>query len=72
MKYRAITKQVDGWHIGWLVDIPGVNAQEKTYEELLESLQIGAVEMLVTPIEFAENAQMVFIDVPNNPMVCVS
>ncbi|MGL4943179.1 MAG: type II toxin-antitoxin system HicB family antitoxin [Thermoguttaceae bacterium] len=70
MKYRAIVKQVDGWYIGWLVDIPGVNAQEKTYEELLTSLQIGAVEMLATPIEFDENARMVSIDVPNSQLVC--
>jgi hypothetical protein len=29
-----------------LVDLPGVNAQERTQEELLESLKIGAEDML--------------------------
>ena len=48
MKYRAILKEVDDWWIGWLVDIPGVNAQEKTKDELIEALRIGAQEMLAT------------------------
>jgi hypothetical protein len=25
---RAILKQVDEWRIGWLIDLPGVNAQK--------------------------------------------
>jgi predicted RNase H-like HicB family nuclease len=39
VKFRAVIKQTDGWWIGWLVDLPGVNAQEETKEELLESLK---------------------------------
>jgi predicted RNase H-like HicB family nuclease len=34
MKFRAVIKETQGWWIGWLVDLPGVNAQEKTMEEL--------------------------------------
>jgi len=30
------------------VDLPGVNAQEKTKDELIEALRIGAQEMLAT------------------------
>jgi hypothetical protein len=30
-----------------LIDLPGVNAQERTREELLESLRIGAEDMLL-------------------------
>ena len=56
MKYRAIIKEVDDWWIGWLVDLPGVNAQEKTKEELLEALTIGAQEMLATGIIFEPNS----------------
>ena len=52
MKYRAVIKEVDDWWIGWLVDLPGVNAQEKTKEELMEALRIGAQEMLATEISF--------------------
>ncbi len=29
MKYRAVIKKVDDWWIGWLIDLPGVNAQER-------------------------------------------
>ena len=34
MKYRTIIQEKDGWWIGWLVDISGVNAQEKTREDV--------------------------------------
>jgi predicted RNase H-like HicB family nuclease len=64
MKYRAVVKQCDGWWIGWLIDLPGVNAQEKTREELIESLQIGAEEMLATEVPFEPQATMTLIDVP--------
>ncbi|MEI6414854.1 MAG: type II toxin-antitoxin system HicB family antitoxin [Pseudomonadota bacterium] len=63
MKYRAMLKQSDGWWIGWLLDLPGVNAQEKTRETCLESLRIGAEDMLSTPVDFEANAIMTFVDV---------
>ncbi len=62
MKYRAVLKKTDDWWIGWLVDLPGVNAQEKTREELMESLRIGAEDMLSAEIPF-EPAQMTTIEV---------
>ena len=64
MKYRAIIKEVDDWWIGWLVDLPGVNAQEKTKEELMEALRIGAQEMLATEISFEPNSFMTTISIP--------
>jgi predicted RNase H-like HicB family nuclease len=64
MKYRAIVKQKGDWWIGWLVDLPGVNAQERTKEELIESLKIGAKEMLESEISFEPGAQMTTINVP--------
>ena len=36
--WTAIISQDEGWWIGWIAEIPGVNAQERTREELLESL----------------------------------
>jgi predicted RNase H-like HicB family nuclease len=33
--YTAITKQDNGWWIGWVEELPGVNAQERTKEALL-------------------------------------
>ena len=64
MKYRAIIKKSEDWWIGWLVDLPGVNAQEKTKEELIESLSIGAQEMLATEISFEPNLFMTTINIP--------
>jgi predicted RNase H-like HicB family nuclease len=63
MKFRAVVKQSEGWWIGWLVDLPGVNAQEKTREELIESLRIGAEDMLETEVPFVPDAQMTMIEV---------
>jgi predicted RNase H-like HicB family nuclease len=64
MQYRAFIKKSDGWWIGWSVDIPGVNAQEKTRRELLESLTICAEEMLNTPVALKETEELVRIEVP--------
>lgn len=65
MKYRAIVKQRDGWWIGWLLDLPGVNAQEKTRDELLKSLRIGAEDMLTTQVRFEPDAVMTIVEAPN-------
>jgi predicted RNase H-like HicB family nuclease len=37
--YTAIIKDEGDWWIGWIEEIPGVNAQEKTKSELLASLK---------------------------------
>ena len=46
--YTAITKQDSGWWIGWIEEVPGVNAQERTKEALLVSLR----EVLREALEF--------------------
>jgi len=63
MKYRAIIKKSEDWWIGWLIDLPGVNAQEKTKENLIESLRIGAQDMLDTEISFDPGAMMTTVEV---------
>ena len=63
MKYRAVIKKSDGWWIGWLIDLPGVNAQEKTKTKLIESLRIGAEDMLDTEVPFELGAEMTMIDI---------
>ncbi len=65
MKYRAIIKKSGDWWVGWLIDLTGVNAQERTREELLESLKIGAQDMLVTEVSFEPEAQMITVEVPD-------
>ncbi len=44
--YTAIVKQDGDWWIGWIEEIPGVNCQEATREELLETLKITLQEAL--------------------------
>jgi predicted RNase H-like HicB family nuclease len=46
--YTAIIKQSGQWWIGWIEEVPGVNCQEPTKEELLESLR----ETLREALEF--------------------
>ncbi len=65
MKYRAVVKKSDEWWIGWLVDLPGVNAQERTRAAVLESLRIGAEDMLATGVPFEPDAEMVAVEVPD-------
>ncbi len=44
--YTAVVKQEDKWWIGWIEEVPGVNCQERTRDELLESLRITLAEAL--------------------------
>lgn len=46
MEYTAVIKKDDDWWIGWIEEIPGVNCQEKTKEELIESLRITLREAI--------------------------
>lgn len=70
MKYRAHIKKAGNWWIGWLIDLPGVNAQEKTRKRLIDSLAIGAEEMLATEIPFEAEAQMTTIEIPDPEWAC--
>ncbi len=44
--YTAIVKNDGDWWIGWIEEIPGVNCQERTKDELLETLKITLKEAL--------------------------
>ena len=44
--YTALVKKEDDWWIGWIEEVPGVNAQERTRKELIESLRIALREAL--------------------------
>lgn len=63
MQYRAVIKKSGDWWISWLIDLPGVNAQEKTREKLIESLRIGAEDMLNTPFKPTNEEELVKIEV---------
>ncbi len=38
--YTAILKKKGDWWIGWIEEVPGVNCQERSKEELIETLRI--------------------------------
>ena len=44
--YTAHVQQREDWWIGWIEEIPGVNCQERTYEELLDTLKVTLSEAL--------------------------
>ena len=44
--YTAVVKQDGQWWIGWIEEVPGVDCQERTRQELLESLRIILGEAL--------------------------
>ena len=48
MEYTAVIKKSGEWWIGWIEEVPGVNCQEPTREELRLSL----AETLAEALEF--------------------
>ena len=46
MEYTAIITKDEDWWLGWIEEIPGANAQERTKEELLISLREAANDII--------------------------
>ena len=44
--YKAVVKRDGDWWIGWIEEVPGVNCQESSHDELLESLKMTLQEAL--------------------------
>ena len=44
--YTAVIQKSEGWWIGWIQEIPGVNCQERTKDALLLSLKSGLEDIL--------------------------
>ncbi len=44
--YTAVVKQDGDWWIGWIEEVPGVNCQEATRDDLLETLRVTLAEAL--------------------------
>ena len=44
--YTAVVQQHGEWWIGWVEEVPGVNSQGKTREELLDNLRDALEEAL--------------------------
>ena len=45
-QYTAVLKKKGDWWIGWIEEVPGVNCQERSKEDLIESLRITLREAL--------------------------
>lgn len=45
-QYTAVVKKEADWWIGWIEEVPGVNCQERTREELVETLRVTLREAL--------------------------
>jgi len=45
-EFTAIVKQDGEWWIGWIEELTGVNCQEHTRDELMESLRVTLKEAL--------------------------
>jgi predicted RNase H-like HicB family nuclease len=44
--YSAVIQERDGLWLGWVEEVPGVNAQAPTREELMEDLRSALAEAL--------------------------
>ncbi len=44
--YSAVIQERDGLWLGWVEEVPGVNAQAHTLDELMEDLRSALVEAL--------------------------
>jgi predicted RNase H-like HicB family nuclease len=45
-RYTAVIQKTDRWWIGWIEEIPGVNSQGETREELVANLRSALGEAL--------------------------
>lgn len=45
-EYKAVIKQEGEWWYGWIEEIPGVNCQERSEEELMETLRVTLREAI--------------------------
>jgi len=44
--YNAVIRKNEGWWIGWVEEIPGVNSQGETREELFKNLRSALREAI--------------------------
>ena len=45
-EYTAVVRQDEDWWIGWIEEIPGVNSQGASRDELMDNLRSALSEML--------------------------
>lgn len=62
-EFTAVFEQDDDWWIGWVEELPGANAQERTLDEARESLREAVRDILEVNRELAE------VSGPSRPVV---
>ncbi|MBJ6749859.1 type II toxin-antitoxin system HicB family antitoxin [Geomonas anaerohicana] len=45
-EFTALIKQDGEWWVGWIEEVPGVNCQERSRDQLMESLKATLAEAL--------------------------
>jgi predicted RNase H-like HicB family nuclease len=45
-EFTAVVQRDGAWWVGWIEEIPGVNSQGESRDELMENLQSALREML--------------------------
>ena len=64
-EFTAIIQKDGDWWVGWVEEIPGANAQERTREELIISLKEAARDILDLNRSMAkETANKGFEEIP--------
>lgn len=55
-EFKAVVKQDGPWWVGWIEEIPGVNSQGETRDELMANLSSALAEALEMNRESALDA----------------
>ena len=55
-EFTAIFKKSGEWYLGWVEELPGANAQERTLDAARESLRAAVVDILAANRELSESA----------------
>ena len=64
-EFTAIVKRDGDWWLGWVEEVPGTNAQEKTKEELIISLREAVKDILELRCEEArKQAESDYEEIP--------
>jgi len=45
-RFTAMIRQEGDWWLGWIEEVPGVNCQERSHEELMDTLEVTLREAL--------------------------
>lgn len=45
-EFKTVVERSGPWWIGWIEEVPGVNCQERTRDELVETLRVTLREAL--------------------------